>query len=73
MEGHNQQALTLFHYSSVAEWNSGGRIAHRRSLRQGDPLSLMLFILMVDVLGHLFSKAAEDGMLQPLARRYLPP
>jgi hypothetical protein len=24
MEGDNQRAITLFHYSSVTEWNSGG-------------------------------------------------
>jgi hypothetical protein len=41
----------------------GERITHRRGLRQGDPLSLMLFILVMDVLGHLFSKAAKEGML----------
>jgi hypothetical protein len=32
----------------------------------------MIFILVMDVLGHMFSKAAEDGMLQPLVRRVLP-
>jgi hypothetical protein len=32
----------------------------------------MLFILVMDVLGHLFSKATTDEMLQPLARRALP-
>jgi hypothetical protein len=35
-------------------------------LRQGDPLSLMLFILVMDVLGHLIFKAEEEGFLQPL-------
>lgn len=47
----------------------GERIAHRRGLRQGDPLSPMLFILVMDVLGHMITKAAQDGMLQPLSRR----
>jgi hypothetical protein len=31
----------------------------------------MLFILVMDVLGHMISKAAEEGMLQSLARRVL--
>jgi hypothetical protein len=32
----------------------------------------MLFILVMDVLGHMFSKADADDMLQPLAKRVLP-
>jgi hypothetical protein len=47
------------------------RIFHKRGLRQCDPLSPMLFILIMDVLGHMISKAEEEGMLQPLARRAL--
>ena len=42
----------------------GKRIQHRRGLRQGDPLSPMLFILVMDVLGVLFSRAEEAGLLQ---------
>lgn len=41
----------------------------RRGLRQGDPLSSMLFILVMDVLGFLFSKAKEAGLLQKLSGR----
>jgi hypothetical protein len=47
----------------------GDRISHRRGLRQGDPLSPMLFILVMDVLGHMILKAADEGLLQPLSRR----
>jgi mannosylglycoprotein endo-beta-mannosidase len=49
----------------------GDNIAHRRGLRQGDPLSPMLFILVMDVLGHMISKAESEGLLQPLPRRSL--
>ena len=49
----------------------GDRIAHRRGLQQGDPLSPMLFILVVDVLGHMILKAENEGLLQPLSRRNL--
>lgn len=44
----------------------GDTITHRRGLRQGDPLSLMLFILVMDVLNRLFAKASEHGLLQPI-------
>jgi len=49
----------------------GEKIVHRRGLRQGDPLSPMLFILVMDVLCYLVKKASEEGLLEPLARRNL--
>jgi len=47
----------------------GEPIQHQRGLRQGDPLSPMLFILVMDVLNSLFVKAANEGLLQPLSPR----
>jgi hypothetical protein len=44
----------------------GERIWHRRGLRQGDPLSLMLFVLVMDVLNRLLGRAREHGVLQPV-------
>jgi hypothetical protein len=47
----------------------GSFINHQRGLRQGDPLSLMLFIIVMGMLNHLITKAAGVGLLQPLSSR----
>jgi hypothetical protein len=48
-----------------------GFIAHQKGLRQGDLLSSMLFILVMDILSLLVQRATEEGHLQPLAYRQL--
>jgi hypothetical protein len=47
----------------------GDIIHHRRGLRQGDPLSAMLFIIVMDVLNSLILKAQDLGLLHPLLWR----
>jgi hypothetical protein len=59
--------FATFHTSTqvFVKWASGENIFHRRGLRQGDLLSPMLIILLMNVLNSLVKFATDE--LQPLA------
>jgi hypothetical protein len=61
--------LTTSSTQILLNWVPGDFINHQRGLRQGDLLSPMLFIIVMDALNLLISKAAEAGLLKPLSSR----
>lgn len=48
------------------KWGGRESINLARGLRQGDPLSPVLFLLVMDVLHKLINHAAQQGVLQPI-------
>lgn len=57
----------------IVNGRAGRRICHARGLRQGDPLSPMLFVLVLEVLNALIVQADLSGLLSPLPGSMLGP
>jgi hypothetical protein len=67
----NWLALLLSSSSSSVRLNGvrGPWIKHQRGLRQGNPLSPYLFILVIDTLQFILQRATTEGLITPLRDR----
>ena len=63
--------VTMVRYSVLVNSKPCGYIHPRRGLRQGDPISLYLFLLCAEGLNALLKKATEEGVVTgvPTSRR----
>lgn len=55
--------VTPISYSFLINGSPKGKVLPCRGLRQGDPLSLYLFIIYTEVLSDLCKKSQENGLL----------
>jgi hypothetical protein len=50
----------------ILNGETGNHVQHGRGLRQGDPLSLMIFILIMDPPQRLLDTTTQAGLLSPI-------
>jgi hypothetical protein len=66
--------VSLLHSSStkiIVNGDLTDHIYHMRGLRQGDPVSSLIFVLVMDCLGRLIDKAQNDLLLPQIGNQIL--
>ena len=53
--------ISTFRFSVLINGSPCGFFESSRGLRQGDPLSPLLFVLVMEALGRMLDKAVHDG------------
>jgi hypothetical protein len=55
--------ISTVHFSILINSSSEGFFGSTRGIRQGDPLSPLLFVIIMEALSRMMSKAVEEGLL----------
>jgi len=56
--------LSTIRYSVLINGKASSFFSSSRGLRQGDPLSILLFVLVMETLSRLVNKAIDAGFLE---------
>lgn len=69
----DMQCISMIRFSVVINGEARVQLNPRRGLRQGDPLSPYIFVLVKDVLSKMISKASRDNKLFGIKFNYYCP
>lgn len=59
-----KKCYSITHYSVLVNGTSVEHFHGSKGLRQGDPLSLFLFLIVAEAFGALLSKAFQGGLIE---------
>jgi hypothetical protein len=65
---HGNSPISLYFYST--QWCSREIFALQKGVRQGDPMSPLLFVLAAELLQYIVNKACQQGLQMAIPSRH---